>query len=210
MSLINDALRRARQAQKPPSPSHPAAAGPAVRAPIAPRHEPRMTWLPAFCLAAMGITALVVAANWRAHHPSEPLAAHARTLDAAPSVHLAAPRPEEAPQARTTTVMAVSLGDVSGQPRPAAPEIPHSVAGTRPAEETVPVPASEMPSASPAPMPPPPPKLQGIIYHPHRPSAMIDGKVLFVGDKLREYRVLAITPTGATLVSASATNHLDL
>jgi hypothetical protein len=39
---------------------------------------------------------------------------------------------------------------------------------------------------------------------------MIDGKVLFVGDKLRDLRVLEITPSGVTLASRSATNHLEL
>jgi hypothetical protein len=63
--------------------------------------------------------------------------------------------------------------------------------------------------------PPPPPKpaplrLQAIIFSPKRPSAMISGKTLFVGDKLGDLRVVAIDQDSATLAGAGQTNVLSL
>jgi hypothetical protein len=63
--------------------------------------------------------------------------------------------------------------------------------------------------------PPPPPKpaplrLQAIIFNPRRPSAMISGKTLFVGDKLGDLRVVAINRESATLAGAGQTNVLSL
>lgn len=55
-----------------------------------------------------------------------------------------------------------------------------------------------------------PPQLRAIIFNPTRPSALIDGKTVFVGDKIREFRVIAITPVSATLASVTQTNVLTL
>jgi len=53
-------------------------------------------------------------------------------------------------------------------------------------------------------------KLQGIIYHPTRPSAFINGKALFVGDRIAEFRVTAISSESVTLVGGGTTNVLSL
>ena len=68
---------------------------------------------------------------------------------------------------------------------------------------------------APAMTPPPPPKpaplrLQAIVFNPKRPSAMISGKTLFIGDKLGDLRVVAIDQDSATLVGAGQTNVLSL
>jgi hypothetical protein len=52
------------------------------------------------------------------------------------------------------------------------------------------------------------PRLQAVFYHPVRPSAMISGKSVFVGSKVGEFRVVAITRDSATLVSETQTNIL--
>ncbi len=54
------------------------------------------------------------------------------------------------------------------------------------------------------------PKLQGIVFNPRRPSAVINGKTLFVGDRVAGFRVMAIGRDTATLVSAGQTNILTL
>jgi hypothetical protein len=64
-------------------------------------------------------------------------------------------------------------------------------------------------------MPPAPPKpaplrLQAIIFTPRRPSAMISGRTLFIGDKLGDLRVVAIGKDSATLAGAGQTNILSL
>ncbi len=61
--------------------------------------------------------------------------------------------------------------------------------------------------------PPPKPaplRLQAIVFNPQRPSALISGKTLFIGDKLGDARVVAIDQESATLVSAGKTNLLTL
>jgi hypothetical protein len=61
--------------------------------------------------------------------------------------------------------------------------------------------------------PPPKPaplRLQAIIFNPKRPSALISGKTLFIGDKLGDSRVVAIDQDSATLVGGGKTNVLSL
>jgi hypothetical protein len=61
-----------------------------------------------------------------------------------------------------------------------------------------------------APPKPAPLRLQGIVFNPASPSAMISGKTVFVGDKLGEMRVVAINQLSATLVGNGETNVLTL
>ena len=79
----------------------------------------------------------------------------------------------------------------------AAPESP----GATQSVETVSVPVIKPPP------PPPPaanapdlPKLQGIFYSPTSPSAIIDGKIVHLGDQYQQYRVKAITKYTVILV----------
>lgn len=53
-------------------------------------------------------------------------------------------------------------------------------------------------------------KLQGITYNPRHPSAVINGKTLFIGERLGEFRVKAIGPDSATLVSGGHATVLVL
>jgi hypothetical protein len=77
-------------------------------------------------------------------------------------------------------------------------------------------PASEKPainaqvSAQPEPPKPAPLTLQGIVFNPRRPSVVINGKTLFVGDRIGQFRVAAIRPDSATLVASGRTNLLSM
>ena len=53
-------------------------------------------------------------------------------------------------------------------------------------------------------------RLQAIVFNPRRPSAMIGGKTLFVGDRVGDMRVMAIDKESATLTGAGQTNVLVL
>ena len=65
--------------------------------------------------------------------------------------------------------------------------------------------------AAEAPVPKPvPPKLQAIIFSSVRPSIMINGKTLFIGDTLDGFRVTAISKESATLAGMDQTNVLTL
>jgi len=54
------------------------------------------------------------------------------------------------------------------------------------------------------------PKLQAVVFDPKRPSAIISGKSVFVGDKLGDLRVVAITQESVKLVGGGQTNVLVL
>ena len=57
---------------------------------------------------------------------------------------------------------------------------------------------------------PAPLKLQGILFHPTRPSAVINGRLLFVGERVGELRVMAIEQDSVTLAGGGKTNYLTL
>ena len=57
---------------------------------------------------------------------------------------------------------------------------------------------------------PPEPKLQGILFAASRPWAIVNGKTVFVGDQIGEFRVTAISKDSVTLQSETATNVLSL
>jgi hypothetical protein len=62
-----------------------------------------------------------------------------------------------------------------------------------------------------APVPKPaPPKLQAIFFNPRRPSAILSGKTVFIGDRFGEFRVAAITQTSVTLSNAAQSLVLSL
>jgi hypothetical protein len=64
---------------------------------------------------------------------------------------------------------------------------------------------------APPPAPKPPPlRLQAIVFNPKRPSVLISGRTLFVGEKLGDLRVVAIDQESATLVGAGKTNILTM
>jgi hypothetical protein len=53
-------------------------------------------------------------------------------------------------------------------------------------------------------------KLQGIVFNPKRPSALINGKVMFVGDKIRDLAIITIRPAEVVLAGSGRTNLLSL
>jgi hypothetical protein len=97
----------------------------------------------------------------------------------------AQPKAELAADARSPSI------PVSSEPAPAANALPAA------------------PSEAPLPAPPAI-RLQAIVFHPTRPSAMINGKTLFLGDMLGEMQLVAIGRESATLVGAGQTNLLTL
>jgi hypothetical protein len=57
---------------------------------------------------------------------------------------------------------------------------------------------------------PAPLKLQGIVFNPKRPSALIHGRVLFVGDHIRDLRINAIRPDNVVLTGVGTNLVLSL
>jgi hypothetical protein len=57
---------------------------------------------------------------------------------------------------------------------------------------------------------PVPLRLQAVFFNPARPSAIISGKTVFVGDRCRDYRVTQIQPNSATLAKGAESLVLKL
>ena len=208
MSLINDALRRAKEAQQqtppPPSPELPFR-------PVEPAQQSARRGLDLLlpvALAAVALLLLLFAWGWTqtrgAHTPLEVNARTARARQAttpAPAVAVQ-PAPAKTPASAAVPTTGAAAGLAMDATDASADEPLASV------EE------SEVTSA-PAITAPPPPKpaplrLQAIIFNPKRPSAMIGGKTLFVGDKVGDLRIVAIGKDSATLAGGGQTNVLSL
>lgn len=55
-----------------------------------------------------------------------------------------------------------------------------------------------------------PPNLQGIFFNPKNPSAIVNRKTVYLGDRVAGFFVLGISPSAVTLVNAAMTNVLSL
>ena len=212
MSLINDALKRAKEAQQqaPPSAARGLEFKPLEPAPQAERH--RSLLLPA--LIAVAVVAVAMAVLWpknvgqlSAAGPLEPK----QTASSPDSV--AATPPVLAPVASEPRPAADPQGELPTQP--AKQHQTQNALATIPPNAPAAIPQASVASNSPvvgepAAPKPPPLKLQAILLNPTHPSAMISGKTLFIGDKIGELRLVAIKQESATLVGAGLTNILTL
>ena len=218
MSLVNDALRRAKEAQQQASPPPPSQMQfrPVEPAPHA-RHG--LGLLLPTVLTVIALLALVFVWQWaQGHKAREPQEARALTRTSAPStitpqpastsVTAATPAPapplEPRPPSQPEFLATAAAGAADTVPA-AAPTVPvgSTVAGGQESEATSS--AAITPPPKPAPL-----RLQAIVFDPRRPSALISGKTLFIGEKLGDARLVAIDQQSATLVGAGKTNILSL
>ena len=198
MSLINDALKRARQAQKE-NPAWP----PALQFKPADPSQQRSSGPPILLIVAVVVVLALVGlfvvsalqkretlrtvANVK--HPDESI-----RQTAAPSVATAAANSVPV-QPVSTTNGAVAAVSPATAPNPAPTDSVTNV--TIATADATPPKAAQ-------------PKLQGIFYRPARPSAVISGKNVFIGSRVGEFQVLAITQESVTIGSATQTNVLSL
>ncbi len=215
MSLINDALRRAKQAQQSatPLPSHDTQHfRPVDSASQAARHGVGLL-LPAL-LAAMALLALLL--FWELSYTNSATAS-VRAKAALP----VAARTPSASDARSGADEPASNVPPATAPAEASKSQPGPVAepsvSSAGSSNTVSSPAVSAQNETnralvtePAVPAPAPLKLQSIVYNPRRPSAMINGRVVFLGDRLREYRITAIRKDEVVLAGAGQTNVLSL
>jgi hypothetical protein len=205
MSLINDALKRAKQAHKdnppppadlpfrPPDPSQPRSSGP-----------PLALIIGAVILVGLAGLLAMLALQKR-------VVANARQADSA--------------QSQTITPGAVTADPVSAeQPTPLMAQPKSATVVLSPATVEPPALSDAAPStpspdgttnatvaaADTAPPKPAAPRLQGIFYRPARPSAVINGKNVFIGSRVGDFQVLAITQETVTISSGTETNVLTL
>ena len=235
MSLINEALKRAKEAQEQaPAPETP---GPALRPAesVPPERATSSLALPV-SLAVIAVLGLLFFWNqlFKRGDSTPPTSTHSAAIPTEPQsasspTTLNPPAPD-APTARAATEPVApnaptpSAATISGQAPPPSPA-PASVGN-----QTTPIaPIASSSSASAPPMPlggttatnktestaiqpprPAPLKLQGIIFNPRKPSAVISGRTVFVGDSIGDARVIAIRQSSAILAGAGRTNVLTL
>ncbi len=222
MSLINDALKRAKQAQQhaPPPGMADLSLRPVEPASVQGRRNGLM--VPAVMVAGVALVLLIA---WRLFLKGSPDQSPPRGSPSAETAQANQSAPSLVAKASPAPVVPIASHSEPGSTQPAAAEPPvgtpavaaTATATTPPSAGTnivsVPENIAAIASAVPVLAPPQqlaPLKLQGILYQPPHPAAMIGGRTLFVGDKLGEWRVVAISQESATLVNAGQTNLLTL
>jgi len=224
MSLINDALKRAKAAQQ----QAPLPQADLPFRPVEPAQQRARRGLGLMLPAVLALVAcLGLFLVWQfaqTRDAAAPIEVTARTAPIpaanpapppAPATAPAAPsQPAQAPQPALPSQRGpVALDTAAAAPAVAAPAV--ADAATEPADlMAADVQKDKSAAAEPVAAPPPPKlpplRLQAIVFDPKRPSAMINGKLVFIGDRLRDLRVVRIDQESATLVGAGLTNVLTL
>jgi hypothetical protein len=226
MSLINDALKRAKQAnhEAPAAPPPVPHFRPVEPGPPAVRYGVGML-LPISLAVVALLTVLLLWVLLKRDgsvtktEPGSQLAVAARTLpspDAASSAtDPAAASLSGAGQFPNRSANAKSGAGNAPDPTMTAPDstsptlsaAPNSLSTNLPPGASESADTNHAPETTPAPVPL---KLQGIVYNPKRPSALINGRVMFVGDRIRDQRILAIHSDSVLLAGVGRTNLLSL
>jgi hypothetical protein len=189
MSLINDALKRAKESQRNDVPS----SGVSPMRPVEMNAKERefhfVLPVTIFFLIAAALVLIGMA-----------LAGHARKIPAEKLV--AAPVVVPKPEA------VAAVPSVTNAPAPAAlPTNPPAVSTPVVASVSAASPAAATNSVVTSP-PPKPLRLQGIAYDAVNPSAIIGGKAVYVGSFVDGMRVTAISPNSVTLAGNGRTKTL--
>jgi hypothetical protein len=227
MSLIHDALKRAKAAEHHAPP--PAAHGPPFR-PIEPVQLARRGIGIALPVALAVVALLGLFLVWRVSQNR----VRARS-DEPPTQTATVEQPSQTPQSVSPPAPKSAVALTPSQAVPGPTPVPANTTPTT----TAPSPVSTVDSSpsvlngiktppkgtetalaiatsnSPASIPPVPPKpaplrLQAILYHPQHPSAVVSGKTLFLGDRIGELRLVALDKETATLAGGGQTNVLSL
>lgn len=195
MSLINDALKRAKQAQQENPPATPPLEFRAV--------EPGQSKSRRTTLLVVGLSLVIIALLGLAGSlvwfisQSKPamLPVAARVADA-PLAPLPKREPAAVTAVATTNVVEIALAKPTSEiiERPDEPNT-----------NGIPVIATIIEAVK-----PPTLKLQGIFFNPSAPSVVVNGRTIYLGDRVGGFRLLAVSPVSATFASATETNVLSL
>jgi type IV secretory pathway VirB10-like protein len=200
MSLINDALKRAKQAHEQQTPPQFRGA-PLHTAPTPSRNSnANMTFVfIAVAVLFVAVIALGIFLYTRMHVVREQTAIASATQPAAPSTPAAeVPAPHHPAPAQPAEIPAPKPAPPAEPARAVAPPAPEPPPVVAPAP--VEVPLQIFPAV----------RLQGLLYSPARPAAIINGRTLFIGEHVGDVRVIAIDQQSATVVWNGQTNKLTL
>jgi hypothetical protein len=179
MSLINDALQRAKQVQQT-NPPPPTGAELQLRPadPAQPQAKGLGLMIPVVVIGLLILGAVLIAALFPNSQASRSPREGARVSDAPPAPAIKPGFPGSLP-------VLAQAAESAGTTNRAAP-----MAEVAPATPT--------------------PRLQAIFFSTARPSAIINGKTVYVKDRVGDYQVTRISRNSATLVSATETHVLTL
>jgi hypothetical protein len=222
MSLINDALRRAKQAPPPPPPAATAEFRP-VEPPQPARRSFGMLPMALLVCALLAVGLYFHFFQGRTSPQKSQLVVQAKTPLSAKAAEPAASSPSPSPVSTPTPAPAPMPPAPASAPSekvtlpltPPPPPPPVAVAPPPIAPPVADIPQETVISNAPAPAEivqakPLPLRLQGIAYNPSRPCVVINGQTLFIGERLGDYEVIAITPRSATVAAGGVTNVLAL
>jgi hypothetical protein len=188
MSLINDALKRAQQTQAQNPPPTPPLEFRAAEANSRPARRSTIMFV-ALALVVVLLLGLTGTLIWYVSHTR---AANLRV----------AARTAETPLPSPPVVSATPVAPAPAVAPPTPPQFEHP---EEPNTNRVPVLADAAEVVKPIAL-----KLQGIAFDPQKPSAIINGRSLYLGDHVEKFRLVAISPVAVTLVSGTETNVLSL
>ena len=183
MSLINDALKRAKEAQRKETPS----GGSPMRPVEAKPTERDFGLVLPVVIVLLVVTAIVFIGLAMTRQPAT---STVKNIAAAPAI--------VPPQAPTQTV-AIAVVPATNPP-PAALPVPAPATSAPPAEVISPAPIK---AEAPKPV-----RLQGIAYDPLISWAIVNGKTVYVGDFVNGMQVMTISRKSVTLVGNGQTNIL--
>jgi hypothetical protein len=192
MSLINDMLRSALEARRKDAAPAVVHGVLTVDCPAAPRFHSNLS-LAALAVAVMLLSGFMML-EWFRSGGGE-LKARAHSYDSAIN-------PVSGPPSGAQTIPPLAA---PGETKPGLSDTNNAEqsAATEPAANVV---AAEQSRPAPVTY-----KLQGLIYEPGRCSAVINGRTVFVGDRVEDARVVGIGRDSAIIVTAAGrTNVLDL
>jgi hypothetical protein len=188
MSLINDALQRAKQQTTQPTPPPGLPLRP-VEVTTSPKKSSGLL-LPITCASLVCVAGLLGLIAFGSNRSSKGISPMPVSAEVKPVTQALAPAPVER---QLASKAADSTKPAGASNSPDAVQATNSISL-----------AAESPALRPAPL-----KLQAILFSATKPSAMINGKTVYVGNRVGEFRVASITQSSATLVSDSATNVLS-
>jgi hypothetical protein len=185
MSLINEALKRAKKTQEANPPTTPSL----EFRPVEPAQgEGRRTslLLVGLSLVIVAIVGMCAALVWFVSQKNGP----ALRVEASVSQQQLPPR-TNAPQPA---------------PKPTPPVTVVEPASAAPALVEILEPAA----AAAEPLKSAPLRLQGIFFNPKNPSAVVNGRTVYLGERVAGFFVLAMSPSSVTFANATVTNVLSL
>jgi len=206
MSRVTEALKRAQRAHR--NSSAPPPPGPPLQ-PVEPAPRRGFGPLVLLVLALLLVIACAGILSWHRpqmegerQHPTK-LVVHPATVPVAGDSQINARVPGPA-----------TTAELPGAASPVAP-MPDATSAAPPSAVSAPLPASVTTNETAVRVERPAPKpesfrLQGILYSPAGPTAVINGKSLRPGERIGGGLVIAITPASVVIVASGRTNVLTL